>query len=226
MKTLTGILLGLALFCPLPAVCFIPAGSSVYTDTEFVVAEFDQATLTADFAERDRLPESETPESAWYKGKFGSWGPHAAHYPKVETPVGVDSVAWRRARVLATAEKYIGLPYKHHHIPAWSPSEGPGLDCSNFTSWVYNYGLGIKFNSDVHKQAEGPDAPGRRLQDGESFAPGDLLYILKQNRSEISHVVIFIDEGHIIDSHKGSVQIRPFEGWYKTHLALARRIIE
>lgn len=191
----------------------------------FAVA-IDPSSLTADFAERDQLPQSKTPQSRWYSERMDSWGPHACEYPLVSPPAGVDEVAWKRARIIAVAQKYIGLPYQHHHIPGWNPPEGPGLDCSNFTAWVYNYGLGIKFNSDVHKQADGPSAAGRRLSDGEAYVPGDLLYILKQDRSEISHVVIYIDEGHIIDSHKGSVQIRPFEGWYKSHLDHARRVIE
>lgn len=197
------------------------------THSAAFAANIDSASLTADFAARDAMPESRVPKSKWYeKGRFDSWGPHAAEYPAANIPSGCDPVQWQRARIIAVAQKYIGLPYKHHHIPAWSPDEGPGLDCSNFTAWVYNYGLGIKFNSDVHKQADSPVSPGRKLNPGEPFVAGDLLYILKGDRSEVSHVVIFIDEGHVIDSHDGSVQIREFKGWYRTHLSHARRIIE
>jgi NlpC/P60 family len=184
-------------------------------------------SLTSDFAYRDSLPESNTPASDWYGNKrLGSWGPHPSQYPHVDVPAGCDPVEWQRARIIAVAKKYIGLPYQHHHIPAWSPEEGPGLDCSNFTSWVYNYGLGIKFISDVHKQASGPSAPGRLLGKDEKFVPGDLLYILKADRSVVSHVAIFIDEGHVIDCHKVNVNVRDFEGWYKTNLSHARRVIE
>ncbi|CAN5568189.1 hypothetical protein BH11CYA1_BH11CYA1_27060 [soil metagenome] len=191
-----------------------------------MAAVVDQASLTADFAARDALPESKVPPARWSEPRFGSWGPHAGDYPPVTVPSGNDPVQWQRARILAVAKKYIGLPYQHHHIPAWSPAEGPGLDCSNYTAWVYNYGLGMKFNSDVHKQADSPESPGRRLNPNEPFLPGDLLYIMKNDRSEVSHVVIFIDERHVIDSHDGSVQIREFKGWYRTHLSHARRIIE
>lgn len=190
-------------------------------------AAIDPASLTADFAERDSLPESIAPQSTWYTNKrLGSWGPHAATFPQAIVPANVDPVEWRRERILAVAKKYIGLPYQHHHIPAWSPEEGPGLDCSNYTSWVYNYGLGDKFNSNIHEQADGPEAPGRRLRTDEAFAPGDLLYVMKRDRSEVSHVVIYIDDKHIIDSHNGSVQIRPFTGWYRECFSHARRIIE
>jgi hypothetical protein len=186
---------------------------------------YDEKSLTHDFAERDRLPEF--PEFRSSKSS-GTWGPHALQYPPVIVPEGCDPVKWKRLRVLAVAKRYVGLPYEHHHVPAWQTEhgKGPGLDCSNFTSWVYNYGLGVKFTSEIKKQSDGAKAPGRRLKDGESFEPGDLLFILKKDRSEVSHVVIYVDANHIIDSHGKGVGMRPFKGWYKTHLSHARRIIE
>lgn len=184
---------------------------------------YDEASLTYDFPQRDRLAES----GEWVSSK-SKWGPHARRYPPVEVPPGCDPVKWRRLRVIAVAKRYIGLPYRHHHVPDWQSGArtGPGLDCSNFTAWVYNYGLGLKFTGDIHKQAEGPRAPGRRLQAGESFKPGDLLFIMKRDGSKVSHVAIFIDEDHIIDDTGGGVAVRPFAGWYKTHLSHARRLIE
>lgn len=185
------------------------------------------ASVTADFAVRDQMPQSTSPRRDWYQaGRYDSWGPRAARFPQPTIPSGCNAIAWQRARIVAVAKKYIGLPYQHHHIPAWSPAEGPGLDCSNFTSWVYNYGLGIHMNSDVVKQSQNIDGIARRLSDGESFAAGDLLYILRQDRSKVSHVVIFIDEDNVIDSHKGSVAVRPFKGWYRTHLSHALRVIQ
>jgi len=196
-----------------------------------------EKTLTADFAERDRLPESDLPTGKWYRSKMmGTWGPHAVVYPTVAPPAGCDPVAWKRARIIAVAQHYLGLPYQHHHIPAWTPPaswtsrlggpESAGIDCSNFTAWVYNYGLGVKFTGAIEDQADGPGAPGRRLAHGEPLAAGDLLFILEQDRSRVSHVVIYVDEQHIIDSHGGGVRVRPFAGWYQSHLSHARRIIE
>lgn len=183
------------------------------------------AAVTADFAERDKLPESGIAPSRWIKMK--DWGPAAAKYPAVSVPACADSVEWRRRRIIAVAEKYIGLSYRHHHIPAWHTAKiAAGLDCSNFTAWVYNYGLGIKFTSNISEQSDGPLAPGRKLGRDEKLEPGDLLYIMKKDRSRVSHVVIFVDEGHIIDSHAEGVRIREFKGWYKTHFSHARRIVE
>ena len=190
----------------------------------------EDATLTADFASRDALPESAVPVSAW--GVQKGWGPKAAAYPPIVVPSGRDPVTWKRARVVAVAKKYVGLPYHHHHIPGWEPSgatepkeAGRGLDCSNFSAWVYNYGLGIKFTSDIGEQSEGAKAPGHMLAAGEPLMPGDLLFILKGDRSCVSHVVIYIDADHIIDSHADGVAVREFKGWYKSHLSHARRII-
>jgi cell wall-associated NlpC family hydrolase len=190
-----------------------------------------EASLTADFAARDAMPESRVPKSEW--ATKTNWGPAAAAYPPVEAPAGVDPVKWKRERVVAVAKKYIGLPYRHHHIPDWEPAgdvpdaeKGRGLDCSNFSAWVYNYGLGVKFTSDVQDQANGKHAPGRVLAKDEAFEPGDLLFIEKMDRSEISHVVIFVDAEHIIDCHASGVAVRKFKGWYKSHLVLARRVIE
>ncbi len=200
-------------------------------------AACNPATLTADFAERDKRPESTLPRREWYDRDWNrGWGPFAATYPEVRVPAGCDPATWKRDRIVAVARKYIGLSYRHHHIPDWDPSEKitskanaeKGLDCSNFTSWVYNYGLGKKFTSDITDQAEGKDAPGRKLAPNEPLKPGDLMYILLEDRSKVSHVVIYVDENHIIDSHgkNGGVKEHAPVGWYKTHFAFARRIIE
>jgi hypothetical protein len=192
---------------------------------------YDDPTVTADFAARDLLPETPVPPSEW--GTMKGWGPSAATYPVVQVPPGKEPLVWKRARIIKVAEKYIGLPYRHHHIPGWDASAGfnpdkpgRGLDCSNFSAWVYNYGLGIKFTSNILRQSSGKIAPGRLLGRDEAFAPGDLLFIMKLDRSRVSHVVIYIDEEHIIDCHDTGVAVRPFEGWYRTHFSHSRRIIE
>ena len=175
-----------------------------------------QQSVSSDFSYRDGLPQYSSPN---YRD---SWGPRPARYPAPQIPSACDPVKWQQQRVVAVAEKYIGLPYKHHHIPEFDGGNGAGLDCSNFTSWVYNYGLGIKINSDISKQA---DTAGRMLAPDEPLQPGDLLFIRTIDDSRISHVVIYIDSGHIIDDHASGVKIREFKGWYKNHFAYARRII-
>ncbi|HZQ05521.1 MAG TPA: NlpC/P60 family protein [Anaerolineae bacterium] len=215
----------LPIFAPLPQL-LLP-----HFTPPMIVSVCDMATVN-DFAERDTLPESDAPREIWYsKFRHDGWGPHAAQYPAVKIPKNCNAQEWQRARVIAIAERYIGLSYQHHHIPTWNPREiGTGLDCSNFTAWVYNYGLGIKFTSALEAQAVGAHAPGRVLRADEPRRAGDLIFLFNQKRTRISHVVIYLDTQHIIDAHNdqssNGVQVREIKGWYATHQALARRIIE
>ncbi|AQT79969.1 hypothetical protein B1R94_12840 [Mycolicibacterium litorale] len=103
---------------------------------------------------------------------------------------------------------------------AWAA--GPGLDCSNFTAWVYNYGLGIKFSGDVHEQFAGTAGPmGVRVPEEGPFEPGDLVFLHPDgNPNEASHVVVYVDDEHVIDSRVSAqnvpgVQIRNRIGWYR-----------
>ncbi|KHK04181.1 NlpC/P60 family protein [Desulfovibrio sp. TomC] len=187
-----------------------------------------QEAVTADFPERDRLPQSPLPPEAWYGNSgLGSWGPKSAAYPPVAVPAGYDALAWKRARVAAVARRYSGLAYRHHHIPAYDPpGEGAGLDCSNFTSWVYNYALGLRFTSAITAQADGPKAPGRRLVPDEPWKVGDLLFITSRDGSRVSHVAVWLGDGQLIDSHKTGVAVRRYAGWYRDCLSHVRRVIE
>ena len=187
--------------------------------------------------------QSELPRHAWYtretEHRFGSWGPKPRHYEPLE---GIDDrpLAWQRERVLAVAERFIGYGYQHHHIPDWDPPahwpwkhscvghNGRGVDCSNFTSFVYNQGFGIHMSSEVvrqsklHAVAEGehrtqlqridlPEAYDDRLK---VLKTSDLLYIRGRVGGPITHVVLWVgsvgrsgsNTPLIIDSHGGGVE--------------------
>lgn len=193
--------------------------------------------LTGDFNEYPRnqvSAESETPFDEWYGPTLladddACWGPGQALYPPPVIPEGVDSVKWERERVLAVANKYIGYYYQHHHIPDWSPPQGwpwkdvsfsrqsQGLDCSDFSAWVYNYGLGLMLETDVVNQAQGTTLPGSSGEgpaataqtildtaDGpvtyaqivSTLRRGDLLYIRSDSNASpgagISHVIMWV----------------------------------
>jgi hypothetical protein len=220
-----------------------------------------QESLSADFAARDQLPQSDIPTTQWYdKNPDGQylnrgWGPAATALPRPTIPqnAGCDSTTWMQERILAVAMRYIyaadnplGLQYRHHHIPGWNPptatdagapeenpdsdatdatiawDTGQGLDCSNFTAWVYNYGLGIAFNGSVGDQFAGTAGPmGAAIPKEGPFQPGDLLYLHPDHTTtEASHVVIYVDDHHVIDSRIDAqdvvgVQVRHREGWYR-----------
>lgn len=78
----------------------------------------NQSSLTADFAERDTLPQTAICETDWYKrnddGEYiaGGWGPRALTYPQVRVPnnAGCDAVMWQRERILKVALLYLNVP--------------------------------------------------------------------------------------------------------------------
>lgn len=156
----------------------------------------------------------------WYthhtRERSGSWGPHPRTYPPAQLTGW--SVQQKRERVIAVAMRFIGYGYQHHHIPDWDPprswpwkqtcagQNGKGVDCSNFTGFVYNLGFGVRLNTEVGHQAEEHHAEGpgrertwiRRIELPENYNErqrvlhtGDLVFI--RNRSgKVSHVVIWV----------------------------------
>ncbi len=154
------------------------------------------------------------PTGGWPRG--ASWGPPASQYPRPDLP-GSDP-AYLRERVIAVAARQIGLAYQHHHIPSWTPPpgwawspveagrNGPGLDCSNFISFVFNYALGIKLPTGIGRQGAaltlaGPGGAGclhvepiglpAYTELGATLKPADLIYIRRRNGT-IGHVVMWL----------------------------------
>ena len=169
-----------------------------------------------------RADEGVVPRADWYGpaslDRWGSWGPPARILPP---PAGLadapDEIA---GRVVAAARRLVGLGYQHHHLPGFDPPEGwpwrpvsagrdgPGLDCSNFTSLAFNRGLGIKLPTAIRTQAVARSVPGpggRGAAMLERIAPGsydvavamlhpaDLLFI-RSDAGRISHVVLWLGE--------------------------------
>ena len=123
------------------------------------------------------LLESLVPARDWYrpglKRRLGAWGPHARHYP---APAGLARrpATWLQDRVILVASRWIGYAYQHHHIPDWDPPadwpwlkvaygiNSKGIDCSNFSSFCYNYALGIKLDTGI--RAAGQKARAARAR--------------------------------------------------------------
>ena len=73
-----------------------------------------------------------------------------------------------------------------------------GIDCTHYTSYGYNFGLGSHLVSLTGDQACGPNAPGKALpytaNDVDKLLPGDLLYIAansKSNPLKVSHGIFW-----------------------------------
>jgi len=213
-------------------------------DVEF---HFSRDELLADIdggTRGDPFRESTVPHADWYerrvRAQFGGWGPRARHFA-APTSLRERSIEWKRERTIAVALRFVGYGYQHHHIPDWDPPRswpwkqtcvghnGKGVDCSNFTSFVYNQGFGLKPSSEIKAQSRLRDFPGpgpgrhTRVQHIElpdsyddlvkTLKTGDLLYI-RNRREKIAHVVLWVGSiGRapdrmplIIDSHGGEVK--------------------
>jgi cell wall-associated NlpC family hydrolase len=186
---------------------------------------FPVEDLVGDLNETDRgnpKYESELPPHEWnshhVRKQYGAWGPPQAMYPPLRG-ASDKLVEWKRERVIATAARFIGYEYQHHHIPDWDPPEnwpwkhccaghnGKGVDCSNFTSFVYNQAFGIRLSSGIRQQSEGhfshlpreDHVSLRRIDLAENYSKrikqlrtGDLLYIRGREDGPVTHVVFWV----------------------------------
>jgi cell wall-associated NlpC family hydrolase len=218
-----------------------------YKSPYHLAFNFERDDLIGDLLHTERgnpRRESSTPHEHWYSEKtrhrFGAWGPEQRHYEPLHG-LAERQLEWKRERVLAVGARFIGYEYQHHHVPDWDPPKhwpwkkccaghnGRGVDCSNFTTFVYNQGFGIHMSSAIRQQAELHTAlEGRHEHQAihrielpadyearlKTLHTGDLLYIRGRVDGPISHVITWVGSiGRspsgvplIIDSHGGDVK--------------------
>ncbi len=201
-----------------------PATASGYVSPYSIKFSFPEDDLVGDLlygTRGDPREESALPHYRWDSRfvlkRYGAWGPPARHYPP-PAGIGQRSADWKRQRVIATGMRFIGYDYQHHHIPDWLPPpewpwlkapsgrNGKGVDCSNFTAFVYNQALGIKPDSNVKNQAmenviplhDGGAVNARRIVLPRSFTAfcetlqtGDILFLVKKD-GEAFHAVLWV----------------------------------
>ncbi|HRE41890.1 MAG TPA: NlpC/P60 family protein [Ignavibacteria bacterium] len=199
---------------------------SEYQSPYTIKYTFSKDSLIYDILNTDRgdyKNSSTTEYSDWYssatKKKYGGWGPATIQYSTPEIING-RSADWMRERLIAVATMFLGYGYQHHHIPDWDPptgwpwkktcmgSNGKGVDCSNFTAYIYNLGFGVKLNSNTLTQSNtqnlsdisnGLFETAELIQEPASyedfvttFKPGDLLFIKAANNKPVSHVIVWL----------------------------------
>ncbi len=212
------VLFTLALACTAPA-------QDAYKSPYSVKFSFPEEELIGDLL---KGPRSDWKDHAsvsyrdWYnpanQKRWGYWGPAIKH---LNAPAGLAkrSPQWSRERVIATGLRYAGYSYQHHHVPDWEPPAdwprdpeqktpvGKGLDCSNFTGFVYNLALGILPSTGIQQQSEMTEAQGpgtgrkvavKRIELPERYEDypgvlltGDLLFV-KSTKGNVSHVVLWV----------------------------------
>ncbi len=123
------------------------------------------------------------------------------------------------ARLIGTAEDYVGVPYK------WGgTSPSSGFDCSGFTQYVFAK-QGVRLPRTSYQQAE----VGQSIApDWDVVAPGDLVMFEENGR--IGHVAIYAGRNRIIHSTASGGGVRYDDlstergRWFADHMVAARRI--
>ena len=81
-----------------------------------------------------------------------------------------------------------------HNEPVWN-----GIDCSTYSSYLYNYGFGAFLVTNIQKQGCDAKGPGRilnlKVDDVHKFQVADLIYLFRGDGAEkpyvISHVIVW-----------------------------------
>lgn len=122
------------------------------------------------------------------------------------------------ARVLSTADRYVGTPY------VWGGTSPKGFDCSGFTQYVFAK-QGVKLPRTSREQAQ----VGMALApEWRAVAPGDL--VMFADNGPISHVAIYAGHNRIIHSSSSGGGVRYDDlstqrgDWFVDHMVAARRV--
>jgi cell wall-associated NlpC family hydrolase len=143
-----------------------------------------------------------------------SSGSSGARIPRSPAPTAA------AARVLQTADQYVGTPY------TWGGNTPEsGFDCSGFTKYVFAK-EGIRLPRTSREQ--GRAGQGVAL-DFAALLPGDLLLFAEPDEA-ISHVAIYVGSGRMIhaSSVAGEVGYLDLGGdraaWYVQNMVAVRRV--
>jgi cell wall-associated NlpC family hydrolase len=161
--------------------------------------------------------------SAVYSRRRSEDAPSRAPRPSrsggVYWPTSTTSASGAARRVVSTAERYIGVPYRYG-----GSSPQSGFDCSGFVQYVYGQqGVDLPRTSRQMAGVGVPVEPSSR-----SMAVGDLM--LFEQGGRISHVAIYAGNGRFIHSSSSGRGVRYDDldtrrgRWFADHMVAARRV--
>ena len=125
------------------------------------------------------------------------------------------------ARVLATADRYVGTRYRYG-----GESPGEGFDCSGFVQFVYGR-HGVELPRVSYQQAgAGRAAPS----DVTALQPGDLMFFAAGG-GRVDHVAIYAGDGRVIHATSGAGTVRYDDldsdrgEWLLSRFVTSRRVL-
>ncbi|HKW46978.1 MAG TPA: C40 family peptidase [Gemmatimonadaceae bacterium] len=124
------------------------------------------------------------------------------------------------ARVIPTAEHYLGTPYRYG-----GTSPITGFDCSGFVQYVFARNA-VRLPRTSRQQAKVGVALSRNWR---SLRPGDLVMFAERGEP-ISHVAIYAGRNRIIHASASGGEVRYDDlstrrgQWFVEHIAAARRV--
>lgn len=167
---------------------------------------------------------------AFYFGGGRRGGYHGGHGRSTASPlprpgsgrvrVPMPAPRGSRARVIPTAERYLGTPYKYG-----GSSPATGFDCSGFVQYVYR-----KHGVTLPRTSRAMASVGTPLRaDFRALAAGDLVMFAEKGQ-RISHVAVYTGDNRIIHASAsgGAVRYDDLDSkrgrWFAQRIVAARRV--
>lgn len=125
------------------------------------------------------------------------------------------------ARVLATADSYLGKKYVYG-----GETPGGGFDCSGFVQYVFGR-HGVDLPRTSRQQAGAGKALSRKMA---SLKPGDLM-LFSSKGGRVDHVAIYAGDNRILHSSAGAGGVvyddlsSPRGKWYLARHVASRRVL-
>ena len=143
---------------------------------------------------------------------------------------------WQK-QLLTTAVKFIGYPYvwggeSETTVSPYGPQAHGGFDCSGFVWRVYkltaypgegNLADVLRGRTTMEMSGEVPRATRIGIA---ALEPGDVMFFGHGRRSkpaQVDHTAIYLGNGWLVQSSGDGVTLAPFDGWYRSSFAWARR---
>ena len=143
-------------------------------------------------------------------------------------------------QILRRAVSFVGWPYiwggtSEAPQQLWDGRRLPGgFDCSGFVWRVFKLepfagasALATVLRGRTTYEMSGEVPPAQRIMKVENLQPGDLIFQgaagPKSKPAQVDHAGIYLGGGWFVHSSGNGTTLHPFEGWYRSRFAWARR---